>query len=199
MTSPDSNPDSIIGDIGNAIGNAAGDAGNAVGSAVGSAASTALSAIAGPITTWFAAKTAWVSNMLNQIFNTCFYGALAVGGGFLLYKGISDLTGASVSGSAFGLADFFAKSDPETRPIAKVAESAVKGSVKSSGPKVDAPKIPVSNKVDSPKVKIPKEKAPKIPKPKFAEGEIGPKEKAARAGGLGAAQILRARKEDRAA
>jgi len=67
---------------------------------IGTAITNAFKGLAGPITTWLSVKEASLLNTLNQLFNTAYYGALALIGGLLCAWGLYE-----VGKDAFNLPD----------------------------------------------------------------------------------------------
>lgn len=157
---------------------------NEVGDDIGSALADAFKGVAGPITAMFGIKEASLLNTLNELMNTAFYGVLALAGGLLCAWGLYEVgkdaginVGEPVKAAA-GVAS-------AVLPVGRVAKATL-GSRKTSSslPKVTGPSTP----------KVVKEAVRSEPK-----ADSGGREKAARDAGLGAAQILRGRREDAAA
>jgi len=140
---------------------------------IGTAITNAFKGLAGPITTWLSVKEASLLNTLNQLFNTAIYGGLALAGGLLCAWGLYEVgkdAGVDLGAPVKAGAGIASLLMPEARAAEAVVGA---GTVKSVASEVAAP-------------------APK-------KADAGGRENAARSAGLGAAQILRGRREDAAA
>jgi hypothetical protein len=167
-----------------------GGAADAIGNDIGSALADAFKGVAGPITAMFGIKEASLLNTLNELMNSAFYGVLALAGGLLCAWGLYEVgkdaginVGEPVKAAA-GVAS-------TVLPVGRVAKAAL-GSRKTSS---SLPKVTASK--SSPAKAAPSKSSPAKAAP--SKGDSGGREKAARDAGLGAAQILRGRREDAAA
>jgi hypothetical protein len=164
----------------------------------------AFKGAAGPITAMFGIKEASLINTMNQIFNTAYYGLLALAGGLFCAWGLYEVgkdAGINVGSPLSSAAGVASTLMPEFRGAKAVASKVGRtgSAVKSTGfaTSGQGPKMP---KVVKSAVKSEPKAAPKKAEPKAApKKDAGGREQAARDAGLGAAQILRGRREDAAA